>query len=264
MKIGIKLSFLLILALSVAACNGSKKTTEPQDTVVSEPEEQTSSDSDSPLDRKQVESGKLCIQMRKSACFGTCPVYTLKIFTNGRVEYHGDNHTEKLGVYSRVLSDEVYTNIARTFRLANLAQYDSLYRSGATDFPITSLTYHGKGFSKTIAGDFETPKAVRALENKLDTLANAGEWVQEEAQVPYGVIPNELIVELADGLSGERWVARHTKYSMELVRRIAPNLNLWLVRFDEKLIKPGKLIVELQRQKEVNKIEFNKRLQQRN
>ncbi len=243
MKFAISSSLLLLFGLF--ACNSAKKGTK-------EPGQAMATDA-------------LVIQMSKGACFGTCPVYTLEVFADGQVTYRGRNFTEKMGLYRRQLPETDLQNLIRDFREANLPQYDSLYLSGATDLQMTSISFYQSDYSKSVKGDFERPAAVRELEKQLIALGESGDWVQEEAHLPPGTIPNQLIIELAEGANGERWAARQdAKYGLQLIRRIAPNLNLWLFSFDDKKMAPERMLILMRQTQGVKKAEFNKNLQQRN
>ena len=37
------------------------------------------------------------IQLERSGCYGTCPVYTVTIHGDGRLEYNGKGHVKEIG-----------------------------------------------------------------------------------------------------------------------------------------------------------------------
>jgi len=252
MKIGIILTFT-VLVLGLVACKGGKKAT----TTDKEMKENSIG-----MDMA-AGTGEIFAEMRKSSCFGKCPVYTLKIMDNGRVEYHGVIHTEKMGIYSRMLPVDSFNQITRAIVETNLWQYEDNYNSGATDFPITTITHHRKDSSKVVKGDFERPEAVRQLEKKLIAIADSGEWRQEEMLVPYDAIPGEIIVELIPEADEKSLENHFADQGLKIKSKIAPNLNLWLYTFEEEKISAGRIGVLIKEYRGVKAVDFNKKLDSR-
>jgi hypothetical protein len=49
-----------------------------------------------------------------SSCSGTCPVYELYVFDDGRVVFNGRKDTSKAGIWNRKVSPEVYAELLTT------------------------------------------------------------------------------------------------------------------------------------------------------
>jgi hypothetical protein len=49
-----------------------------------------------------------------STCSGTCPVYELYVFDDGRVVFNGRKDTSKAGIWNRKVSPEVYAELLTT------------------------------------------------------------------------------------------------------------------------------------------------------
>jgi hypothetical protein len=49
-----------------------------------------------------------------STCSGTCPVYELYVFDDGRVVFNGRKDTSKVGIWNRKVSPEVYAELLTT------------------------------------------------------------------------------------------------------------------------------------------------------
>ena len=73
-------SFLIFALLSINVACKTKKTTT--------------------IDNKKV----LLVGIKRGACYGTCPVYEMKIMSDGRVSYKGIVHVSKKGDYEGMLS----------------------------------------------------------------------------------------------------------------------------------------------------------------
>ena len=82
------------------------------------------------------EVGTVEIQLRRTACNGPCPAYSVHLFGDGRVEYHGDLHVSVLGARSYRIAPLAVTELAKRFyadeRLERirweLPKFDSLTR----------------------------------------------------------------------------------------------------------------------------------------
>ena len=254
MKIGIILT-LTVIVLGFVACKGGKKATT---TPVEDLKKETSLGLD-----MSAGTGALVAVMKKSACFGKCPVYTLNIMDNGRVEYHGIIHTEKTGAWSQMLPVDSFNQIVRAIQETDLWQYDDVYKSDASDFPVTTITYYQGDSSKTVKGDYIRPEGVRQLEDKLKLIANSEGWRQEEMAVPYGSIPGELIVELVPEANEKSLETQFADQGLKVKNRIAPNLNIWLYTFEEEKISAGRMGVLLKEYRGVKAVDFNKGLDSR-
>ena len=41
------------------------------------------------------------VQMRRTACFGRCPIYNVELYKNGRLKYTGVRFVKDSGVYEK-------------------------------------------------------------------------------------------------------------------------------------------------------------------
>jgi len=127
---------------------------------------------------KKLRSGIITLQ--RTACFGTCPIYKLTIFPDGRVVYEGERFVKVVGKRTARISPQAVRKLVAEFDKLNYFSLSNNYQGGPTDLPsaITSLTI-GKQ-QKTInhyLGSPNAPQALTALENKIDTVVNSQRWV---------------------------------------------------------------------------------------
>lgn len=247
MKIGITLS-LILLVMTIWACKGSKKTT-----------------TDTPTDKPAMMdmnagTGKIFASMRKTPCFGRCPVYTLNIFDNGRVEFRGGMNTDKQGVYSKTLPIDSFNRITQAIITTDLWQYEDFYNSDLPDLPKTIITHYRADSSKAISGDHLRPKAILQLEKMLKNVASSGEWTQEEMNVPYNTIKGEIIVDLLPGVEVESLEKAFEAQGLVRKKQMNPNGNLWLFSYDEEKVSLGRLCVLLKNHEGVKMVDVNKKL----
>lgn len=203
------------------------------------------------------------IEMTKGPCYGPCPVFTLTIYDKGIVSYKGERYTDRLGTYVKKLEKGEMERLLREFKNANLWQYKDAYRGRIPDMQSVSITYYEGSRKKTVTGKEIRPNSVKWLESLLDQVAqsNAG-WVQKEApedNVPDYLIPNELVVELADGIDPEEWAKSYVQADMLLEKRLN-DTEFWVFSFDDGLITPDVMLEQVRMDKNVVSAEFNKQI----
>ena len=130
------------------------------------------------------------ITLERGACFGTCPVYKLAIFADGRVEYEGKEFVKRKGKAQARITKAALQSLVREFEKINYTRLDNEYVSEGpncpewwTDSPsaVTSLDWKGK--KKTIR-HYHGCRGARvldqltALENKIDQVVNTKRWIK--------------------------------------------------------------------------------------
>jgi hypothetical protein len=126
------------------------------------------------------------ITLERTACFGSCPVYTISVTSSGDVKYEGKAHVHQMGPASgRIPKDQVAALLSE-IEQAGYFTYDERYQSSepgcgryATDSPtvITSVTMAGR--TKRITHDYGcsgAPGALTILERKIDDALGSGRW----------------------------------------------------------------------------------------
>ncbi len=146
-----------------------------------------------------VDKGKLTITLQRSACYGSCPDYSVTIHGEGRVVFSTNNEpTDPVsGVHrSQAPSSGVLVpgrhedwidraavdSLLAKFRKARFFSLRNEYRADITDNPTYVLTVETGNTKKTIvdyAGEeAKMPVAVTQLENEVDLVARTARWVR--------------------------------------------------------------------------------------
>ncbi len=160
---------------------------------------------------QQKEITELSLNMKKSGCFGECPIYDLAVQSDGKVIFDGKKYTKKIGkVESRLDKEkikELINEIEKTkfFSLDNAYNYDSKNCPvSMSDLPNITLYIKLNGEEKTINHDWgcwkgspittdsngksirkETwsptifPQELYNLEDKIDEIAGTKRWIGE-------------------------------------------------------------------------------------
>lgn len=127
------------------------------------------------------------IKMERTLCYGFCPAYELIIQENGKITFVGKEHVAHKGRAEDEMPQENMDNLMQAVRESYFMEIPSNpdCKTRMTDLPSVFLTieidgrrhyvnhYHGcKGFK--YEGELYD------LEEKIDSLAGVGRWVEKE------------------------------------------------------------------------------------
>ena len=144
------------------------------------------------------------ITLQRTACFGTCPIYTITIYGDGRIIYNGDDFVEATGEQTAQISPEQVQELVEFMTNGGYQTLQDEYTNfNVTDMPsaITSLTMNGE--TKRIEhyfGDESAPLILHQIENRIDLLANSSQWTgQNPDEMSRGVVFGQIVVRGVDG-----------------------------------------------------------------
>lgn len=133
------------------------------------------------------ESG-VALTLERTACYGTCPVYEVKVYADGRIEYEGRDYVDVTGSQSSNMEADKVSDLVNQFVEAGYLQWNDTYTNYyVTDMPtmITSVTVNGE--TKRIeryAGDESAPLELIKLENLIDKAVSSVQWTGKEPMEP--------------------------------------------------------------------------------
>jgi hypothetical protein len=126
------------------------------------------------------DKSSVAITLERTACFGTCPIYTISIFDNGDVIYKGDKFVDVVGEQTSQIDPETVKAMVAAFEKPGYFDWKEAYDTQTvTDLPtiITSVTRNGQTHKITrYAGDSSAPLALPFLEQWIDTMTNSSLW----------------------------------------------------------------------------------------
>lgn len=136
------LVYFTLLGLALAGCaqtdGGEKKQTTPEPgAVVRDP---------SPAD---------FIKLTKTACFGTCPVFDLTLYGDGRVLFHGSRYTKQSGQKIVQYGTGRFLEAMAELDMRGFSDFNSRYdretcKIWATDHPTVIVEMRASGQTKSI------------------------------------------------------------------------------------------------------------------
>ncbi len=128
----------------------------------------------------QDKTGELVFSLKKTACYGDCPIFLLKIYSDGLVKFHGEKFTEKTGYYTNQISGEELTAVINEFVNANFFEFEDEYTGEMLDLPTTYISFNYNDKTKSIKDYYGSPKELKRLEQTLDRYRKLENWTKQE------------------------------------------------------------------------------------
>ena len=120
------------------------------------------------------------LTLERTACFGSCPIYTVAIYDDGTVVYQGERFVDVTGEQTSQIDPATVQMAVEAFADAVYFEWDESYTAMyVTDLPsvISSVTRDGATHRiERYAGDSSAPLLLPFLENWIDILANTAQW----------------------------------------------------------------------------------------
>ena len=107
---------------------------------------------------------ELIISLQRTACFGTCPIYKIEIFSDGSGIYTGTRFVENIGATKFSLSKTQLNLILTRAETIGFTNMKEEYSAPISDLPTTFIQIKDKKI-KDYTG---APKTLKSLENLID------------------------------------------------------------------------------------------------
>jgi hypothetical protein len=130
------------------------------------------------------------IELERMRCFGTCPVYTVRLTGTGEVEYRGSEFVRVGGRQTARIAPALVTRLLDTAERIGFFDLHDQYRyvdgptgrTTAFDLPTTVVTIRWRGRTKRVEDYFGTPPELKRLEHEIDEAARTARWVRMDEE----------------------------------------------------------------------------------
>lgn len=147
----------IVIGFALASCKATK--------------ESTSASSETKATESVVqEEPQMLASIKRTACYGQCPMYKATFMDNGEVIYVGKRFVENEGTYKTLISEEEIIEIKKKITEYDYFSFDSLYPTPITDFPSTITEVNLNGQRKMVVDKRNPPAELKAFEKFLDSL----------------------------------------------------------------------------------------------
>ena len=117
------------------------------------------------------------VELQRSACRGSCPAYTVRLYGSGAVEWHGESHVAVPGDASAQLDPGSAANLIQQLRDHGFNSLCGDYKRPVTDMPTyrTAVSIAGSVFR---VSDYalSAPAWLRDFDERIDATADTHRW----------------------------------------------------------------------------------------
>ncbi|MFK7810340.1 MAG: DUF6438 domain-containing protein [Saprospiraceae bacterium] len=127
----------------------------------------------------------LMLRLERRPCYGECPVFELKVYSDGRAMWRGESYCPRIGYYEAFLPKEWREQLMTE---ANLISYFSLPNHYPLQGPYlselpTTITYLNDGIQEhSITQNYLTPKELLQFQEEIERLAENLLWEKVREQ----------------------------------------------------------------------------------
>jgi Domain of unknown function (DUF6438) len=126
-------------------------------------------------------NNNVAITLERNACFGICPIYSLKVFGNGTVVYKGERFVNITGQkISTIPHQKVRELLEEFYKINYFGLNDTYNKIVKTDQPTVNTSINITGVYKSVFDNYGSiaPQGLRLLENKIDEITNSSKWIE--------------------------------------------------------------------------------------
>lgn len=177
MKLQLILPGIALAMLLTSSCH--RKATPPETPTPPTTGMTTKPSNDSP----SMEPAKDAYQVagyQKTACFGKCPVYQVKFFSDGKVTWHGQMNVERMGDFVSKVDEKTLAEIRDHAHAAHYWDFASKYPTDyrIADLPSTVTFIRTGDMEKTVVNTYQGPAELEEFQNYLESLIMDLQWRQ--------------------------------------------------------------------------------------
>lgn len=122
---------------------------------------------------------RLLASLKRTACYGRCPVYEVQFYSNGQAIYLGEMNVPLQGIYLAYVPDSTIRKILEKAYSIDYYSLSDFYPENGepiADLPQSIIYLNDGRQEKTIVNNHLAPVGLLSFERFLDELAREAEW----------------------------------------------------------------------------------------
>ena len=126
-----------------------------------------------------IPSNYLLTSLRKTECYGNCPVFEFIVLANGKATYKGVKYVDQLGEFIAEIDDATIQIIKDKAEQLGISQLQDTYPRNKVflqDLPMTFSSFHNGRNLKRIRNNYDAPKALLEYELFLEKIIQQINW----------------------------------------------------------------------------------------
>lgn len=148
------------------------------------PKQDTLTETEAPLEtgemkEQESETISMLISFRKSSCYGNCPAYEARFYSDGTVLYHGMRNVENEGYFKSIGHKDMIQSIlnnAEAIRFFDLADFYPIDAPAIPDLSSTFTYINYKGKEKKIQNNYDGPNTLFELQKQIADQLTTIKW----------------------------------------------------------------------------------------
>lgn len=179
--------FIFILAnLLLFACNNKTgdKTAETPAPQVETPKEESTQDSEETPEMTE-EKPYVMASIRKTPCYGKCPVFEAKFYSDGRATYAGKMNVDKIGEFTGRVNEATMKSIKSKAMEVGYLDFLNEYPTGEVkiaDVPTTHTSIRIGDMVKAVSNKYQGPEGLKVFEDFLMEIVDRVEWTKSMSE----------------------------------------------------------------------------------
>lgn len=177
---------ILIMTIALTSCKTTEEAVDLKETVSEAPSDGTDiANNETPVATDNTEDRELFASIERTFCFGNCPVYKMKIYESGQIEFDGTRHVDIIGKYTTDISESQMNALLEKANSIEFFEMEDTYDDEmVTDLPSTTISVLDEdGNLKTVMFRYNFPKRLNGLAEMFDNLIKSERWVSETGEI---------------------------------------------------------------------------------
>lgn len=226
----------------------------------------------------ELENDTVAYQLYKGGCFGTCPIYTLRIYNSGKAEYEGIRHGDMIGVHTAMLDKTTMATLKTAFANSDFFSLQESYESRIPDLPITKLMFNNGTKTHNTEGKETLPQRAKDLAKMMSEIVKNNTWkakdpnasrnrVKTEKYEP--IVPvkleddsavdnNYVVIKTSQGMFLPGWLKSKKSLGIVFVEKLVDSDRSYVITYDKKKLSSSQILEILRSDKEIESAEFKK------
>jgi hypothetical protein len=124
------------------------------------------------------------VELQRTQCFGSCPVYKVRVYADGQVAWSGTGHVQVVGEKTGQITSEAARSLIDQFRAAGFWNLCQSYTRMVTDFPTAIAVVHVANSEKSVSDRAQgAPDWLRELDRTVDAVADTYAWIHGDPRL---------------------------------------------------------------------------------
>jgi hypothetical protein len=128
---------------------------------------------------QEVDESLLIASLSRTTCYGNCPYYEIKLYSNGLAIYHGKKNVDNIGLFKATIDQQLISKILSKAKDIDYMSLGLKYPTkglGIIDFPVCITTIKTDTEKKMIYNRNDSPQKLVEYEQFFDEILEEIEW----------------------------------------------------------------------------------------